>query len=59
MDIHEILEVALLNSHFVYDRKYKTDSMFEMFQTMIQPIAGVNLRIYIKTVIDLTPNTRC
>ena len=39
--------------------KYKTDSMSEMFQTMIQPIADVNLRIYIKTVIDPTPNTRC
>ena len=31
----------------------------QMFRTMIQPIADVNLRIYIKTVIDPTPNTRC
>ena len=26
---------------------------------MIQPIANVDLGIYFKTVIDLTPNTRC
>ena len=29
----------------------------EIFKTMIQPIADVNLGIYLKTVIDLTPNT--